>query len=469
MSDTHVHCRRRGWSAILTTALALAVALPALPAEEETTLLPSLVVVTVSSLRSDRVQAIGQRGSRTPYLLSLGKRGALLNLARTPVPETVPALASLFTGLDPYLHGVYGDSHPNLRSVTLGDRLLDAGYRGTAWFNAPLGRGMALLERGLAETHEFPDLDATGLADQVLAAEAESLAAGGHFLWVHLGDASAPYRPDLADLLTYRSDGWNDIWKFPLAVSKRTGMLDTLPRAAVNGPMREAAFYMDSYDAAVLKVDRALQTLVEGLLPALKTSQGYLVIASLHGESLGEHHAWFSHGSTLYEEELQVPVLFLGPDVQPLDQPMETSWASLIDVMPSLLQLMGLPAGERGPRIAMEEARGFNLAPLLRAFSAPPVRSIPSAQAQVPYARSVLAEGRYKIILSPPRPPMFQGEHPWPDSEQIEFHDLQIDPLELTNLSVTRGDLSNRLARHVRLKFPPWPNSPPARDSSRHR
>jgi len=454
MGDTPFHCRRRGWSAILTTALALAVAAPALPAEEDTaTLLPSLVVVTVSSLRSDRVQAIGQRGSRTPYLLSLGKRGALLNLARTPVPETVPALASLFTGLDPYLHGVYGDSHPNLRSVTLGDRLLDAGYRGTAWFNAPLGQGMALLERGLAETHEFPDLDATGLADQVLAAEAESLAAGGHFLWVHLGDASAPYRPDLADLLTYRSDGWNDIWEFPLAVSKRVGMLDTLPRAAVNGPMREAAFYMDSYDAAVLKVDRALQTLIEGLLPA----------------RLGEHHAWFSHGSTLYEEELQVPVLFLGPDVQPLDQPMGTSWASLIDVMPSLLQLMGLPEGERGPRIAMEEARGFNLAPLLRGFSAPPVRWIPSAQAQAPYARSVLAEGRYKIILSPPRPPMFQGERPWPDVEQIEFHDLQFDPLELTDQSVTRGDLSNRLARHVRLKFPPWPNSPPARDSSRRR
>lgn len=452
------------------TTLALAVAAPALPAEEDhPAIRPSLVVVTVSSLRSDRVQPMGRRGSRTPYLLSLGKRGALLHLARTPVPETVPALASLFTGLDPYLHGLYGDSRPDLQVVTLGDRLADAGYSGRAWFNAPLDLGMAFLERGLAETHEYPDLDATLLADRVLAAEVESLAAGGHFVWVHLGDASAPYTPDLADLLTYRSDGWNDIWNFPLAVSKWDGMLDTLPRAAVNGPMREAAFYMDSYDAVVLKVDRALQALVEGLLPALETSQGYLVIASLHGESLGEHRAWFSHGSTLHEEELQVPFLFLGPDVQPLNQPMKTSWASLIDVMPTLVGLMDLPPGKRGPKIAMEVARGFNLAPLLRGSSAPPVRWIPSAQAQVPYARSVVAEGRYKIILTPPRPPMIQGGRPWPDFEQIELYDLQNDPLEFTDLAVTRGDLSHRLARHIRLRYPPWPSSPPARDTSRHR
>jgi arylsulfatase A-like enzyme len=462
-----------GRAAILATVLALFTAAwsPAVARADETQEAPrpSLLLVTVASLRSDRVQAIGQRGSRTPFLLSLGQRGALLHLARTPVPETIPALASLFTGLDPYLHGQYEGSEPATHVMTMGQRLAEDGYSGRAWFNAPLEQGMPFLARGLSETHEYPDLDATHLVDRVLATETGFLAAGGHFVWVHLDDASAPYTPDLADLLTYRQDGWNEIWNFPLALDEGNSLPDTLPRAAANGPMREAGFYMDSYDATVLKVDRALEALVGGLLPALEASRGYLVVASLHGESLGEHRSWFSHGSTLHEEELQVPILFMGPDVQPLPKPMETSWTSLIDVMPSIMNLMGLPHRQQRLPTSVEESSGFDLAPLLRGSSAPPVRRIPSGQAQAPYARTVLVEGRYKVIVTPPRPPMYQGTGIWPDVEQIQFYDLQNDPLEFTNQSVSRGDISNKMARHVRLNYPPWPNSPPARDTSRRR
>lgn len=449
--------------------LALALYLPTLlsasqvVASEPRPPAPSLVVVTISSLRSDQVESGPERMARMPHLQAMGQRGALLTRARTPIPETISALASIFTGLDPSHHGVYADNQAASGVVTLAQRLADRGYTNSAWLGATEVATTPFLALGITDIHTLPEESATALATAVVDAAGDSLDPGHRFIWVHLSAASAPYIPQVSDLLAVRDNEYDSARRFAMAVSDRPGTPNMLPAAAVNGPAREAGFYMDSYHAVVQDLDRAIAIIETGLGPSLATSGGYLVVASLHGESLGEHGQWFSHGHTLYEEELLVPVCILGPDIKPRPEPMKSSWASLNDLTPTLADLLGLEKslGRVGD--------GFNLAPRLREASAQPGRFITSGQSRPPYSQALLSEGRFKLILTPPVPPGMEDTPGWPAAGARELYDLNGDSLESENLNKIRGSHSHQLAIFLRRNYPPWPKTPPAMDRSRRR
>ncbi|TDI35266.1 MAG: hypothetical protein E2P03_01750 [Acidobacteria bacterium] len=449
----------------LPLVLLMQALLPSSPASasEPSTPAPSLVVVTISSLRSDRLESGSAHSSHMPYLQAMGQRGALMARARTPVPETIPALASLFTGRDPSHHGVYEDNQASDGIVSLAQRLADRGYENSAWLGDAHVAATPFLTLGITDVHPLPEKSDTALARTVVNAVGNSLAAGSRFIWIHLSGVSAPYIPQVSDLLAIRDQGRNRAWRFSMAESNRPGKPHLLPSAAVNGPMREAGFYMDSYDAAVRDLDRAIEIIETGLAPSLAASGGYMVVASVHGESLGEHGQWFSHGHTLYEEELLVPILILGPDIKPLPAPMKDSWASLNDLTPTLADLLGLEVstGRVGD--------GFNLAGRLRTASAPPSRSLTSGQGRPPYSQALLSEGRFKLIVTPPRPPTIEETSAWPADGARELYELHGDPLETENLARSRGGLSHHLAIFLQRNYPPWPKTPPALDRSRRR
>lgn len=454
--------RRVGFVCQVATACILALLPVAATAVEPAP--PAMVIVTVSSLRSDRVTSQSGRSSRTPFLQSLGTRGALLERMRTPVPSPVPALASLFTGLEPRLHGAFpgGTVAPGIKS--LAQALATKGYSTSAWTNLPVTTTVDLLTSGYDRVVTEADQSAPILAARAVEAEVKALRKGGHLVWIHLGDAAAPYQPQEKDLEKMRQDKWNASWNFPLAVAPTGGVPHTLPAAAVSGSMREAAYYMDAYDAVLLQVDQSLEALAAGFLPALKESGGYLVIASLHGEAMGEHGHWFSHGHSLFEEEILVPVCVIGPDVQPLARPMSHSWGSLTDLMPTLLALLGQP-----PLTPPGIDHGFNLAPLLRGSSSPPTRYVHSGMDRPPFSRSMLADGRFKIIMTPARPASVDPGTGWPEKESVVLYDLNSDPLEAMDIATSRGVVAHELKVYLSKNAPAWPGTPPAMDRRRRR
>ncbi len=422
---------------------------------------PSLVVVTLSSVRSDRVRSEAGRNSRLPFLKSLGGKGALLDRARTPVPATLPALASLFSGLEPPGHGVY----PNGRSASsvpwLIDRLTAAGYSSAVWSNDGQLQDQERLTTAFDSFMTHTSQRSLELVTRAAAAEKEKLARGNHFVWVHLGDAGVPYQPDEGDLAVTRQDTWNASWDFPLAVAGKPGVPHTLPPLAAQGALRQAMHYMDAYDAVLLGLDRSLELLTREWLPSLQASAGYLLIAGLHGEAMGEHDLWFHHGETLYEEELQVPVCLLGPGVRPLDGLMDSSWGSLTDLHTTLLSLLDMEPPSAGD--------GFNLAPMLTGSSSPPARYVVSGMDRAPYRRALLADKRFKLILTPARPRSEATNPAWPDKEQVQLFDLHLDPLESIDLSRHRGALAHELATYLRKHAPAWPGTPPAANTRRRR
>ncbi|MFQ5670672.1 MAG: sulfatase-like hydrolase/transferase [Acidobacteriota bacterium] len=421
-----------------------------------------LVLITVSSLRADRLRPAPSSRVPAPRLDSLAASGYLFPSARTPSPGTVPALMSLFTGLDPGDHRVYAPADPGTGAPSLPEWLGAAGYTRLAFVADPEVGAMAALKSAFDELHVHPGLPAPRLARLAMDRAAAVPSKANLFLWIHFNDPSAPYIPPVGDLVEFLADGWNAGWRFSLPVGAGEGRPNTLPPKAVNGPMREAAFYLDAYDATVRQADRGIGAVWDRLSSSPRGSRSLLVVASLHGEALGEHGLWFSHGRTLYEEEVTVPLLFHGPQVRVFREIPRTPPVSLMDVFRTCAAL--LQAGDLS-----EKVPGFNMAPRLRHKGPLPNRFLYAASLLPPFGRSLLVQGRFKVIRNALPPPGFEDDPAWVRPLQREFYDLLTDPLEAN----PRGGEFPKTARQVdfllRDNYPPLPGTPPADDDSRRR
>jgi membrane-anchored protein YejM (alkaline phosphatase superfamily) len=97
----------------------------------------NVLLITIDTLRADRVGAYGNRSGLTPTLDRLADSGIRFESAYTPVPMTLPAHASILTGLEPFAHGIRNNTASRLgKTPTLATMLKSAGYRTGAFVGA---------------------------------------------------------------------------------------------------------------------------------------------------------------------------------------------------------------------------------------------------------------------------------------------------------------------------------------------
>jgi arylsulfatase A-like enzyme len=160
------------------------------------------------------------------------------------------------------------------------------------------------------------------------------------FLWVHYQDPHGPYTPPeglrerLLPAAREAEDGSRT-----LPAHETNGGLGGIPRYQVLGEHREVAFYRAGYDAEVVVTDREIGALLDGV--AERGADPIVVFTADHGESLGEDDLWFVHGASLSEVQVRVPLILRVPG-RPGERRPET--ASLLDVAPTLLALLDVPA-----------------------------------------------------------------------------------------------------------------------------
>ncbi|MEO8500113.1 MAG: sulfatase-like hydrolase/transferase [Vicinamibacteria bacterium] len=239
----------------------------------------SILLVTIDTLRADRLGAYGDLKARTPILDGLARAGAVFERVYTPVPITLPAHASIMTGLLPPAHGVRGNGAfalgPNI--PTLAEAMKASGRRTAAFIGGfPLVKRFGLsrgfdeyddnLTKAAGVNYEF----AERRARDVVAAAQRWLSAnpGPVFVWVHLFDAHAPYDPPAE----FRTD--------------------------------------DLYRDEIAGVDAALGALLSAWDARLGAS--LVVATSDHGEAFGEHGEW-SHSLFVYDTTLHIPLIIRGP------------------------------------------------------------------------------------------------------------------------------------------------------------
>jgi len=288
----------------------------------------SVVLITIDTTRVDHLSTYGYPRETWPNLSRLARESVRYSRAWSVSPWTLPAHASLFTGLVPAVHGAHADIGATttladaidgplapMASVgrladetrTLAEILAERGYRTAAFVGGPW------LKRpfGLMQGFEVVDDDVSDVAgrpaDVLTKAAMTWLTSVDHhdpvFLFMNYYDPHWPYEPPA---------GFDD---FPGArteheLPKNLGELVS-GRMSLSDAAREAV--VARYDGEIRYTDHHLGILLEAVMARPGGDRTLVIVTSDHGEAFGEGGRYF-HSYWLSEELLRIPLIVRYPD-----------------------------------------------------------------------------------------------------------------------------------------------------------
>lgn len=410
------------------------------PGEER----PSVLLISVDTLRRDHVSAYGYPRRTTPFLDRIAREGALFQRALSTSNWTLPAHMSLLTGLSPSRHGVE-DERDRLpgRFRTLAEDFRDEGYR-TAGFASHIYLDGSY---GFARGFETWEVDADQRASRVserATAWLEREGAEPFFLFLHYFDPHWDYDPPARYRHRFGS---------PPREAGRLARLNPYrdPRTTLGPTLLEDVTAL--YDGEVAYTDAAVGRVLRWLGDEGRLDDVVVAVVSDHGEEFGDHGG-FGHGTHLHGEVTRVPFLLRFPGaVAPGRRPSEV--VSLLDLPATLLELAGLPSEPQFLRegralLGGEPARGD------RAVVLESTRNGPKRFAVHRGDYAYLGAGSYRLLEFEER----DGEIAAVEGERVRLEpalfDVVRDPGERRNLLDRPGhgervaSLRERLRRFAR-------------------
>jgi arylsulfatase A-like enzyme len=352
----------------------------------------NLILVSIDTLRADKLGAYGYERASSPALDTLAREGVLVETAVSPSPWTLPAHVSMLTGLYPSRHGVNSVVLGLPEEVaTLAERLSQQGFRTAGIVNSRYLDRRYGLQRGFDEyayVREAVDrVEPSEVADRALA-WLDADRAERFFLFLHFYDVHSDYRSlepyEREFLRSY--NGWIDGTTRQLLLFRR----GPFPLQAPDRRSLE-----DRYVAGVRQMDDGLARLLDRLEERGLHENTLLVVSSDHGEELLEHGGVL-HSRTQFDEVLRVPLVLRGPGVPAGVR--VAGPASLVDLVPTVLSLLGVAAAPDldGLDLSALWARGASGALPDRAVFGEADRT----NREHDMTRSV-RRGGYKLILEP--------------------------------------------------------------------
>jgi arylsulfatase A-like enzyme len=300
---------------------------------------PNLILISIDTLRADRLGSYGHSRPTSPFLDSLAMRGVVFEEATAPGSWTIPSHASMWTGLYPRSHGlrfVVDELAPDI--PTLPAILTQHGYATAAVMNAVLlmqGRGFG---RGFDGVSFIPSTSRPGGAARRVSEAGVSWARSRgeqpFFLFLHFFDVHSDYQP----LPRYRR-----MFEQPYAgiADGSTAQLKAHRKGSLRLGDDDARHLLELYDAGIRQLDDALAELFAELEEGGLLENTFVFVTSDHGEEFLDHGD-FLHGRTLYQELVRVPLLVLGPGIPAGVRTREP--VSLVDLVPTISALLGIPA-----------------------------------------------------------------------------------------------------------------------------
>jgi arylsulfatase A-like enzyme len=320
-----------------------------------------LLLLSVDTLRTDRLGSYGSDLDLTPNLDALAEESQVFEWAYAPTSFTLPSMSSLLTGRHPEEIGVLGNRSALPPAVpTLAGALRERGWRSAAVVsnlvlrkNAGLAVGFDVYDDVLPDrevTRNWPERIAADTSDAAIAVLDDFSPEGDErlFLWIHYQDPHGPYTPPEGlreRFLAVERERPDGRLRLPEATGR--GGRGRIPTYQVVDERREVAFYRAGYDAEGHYLDAEIGRLLRELADRGLAEAAVVVFTADHGESLGERDYWFAHGERLSDPLVRVPLLLRVPGLPPQRR---TDVASLVDLFPTLLQhLEGLPPDPEAP------------------------------------------------------------------------------------------------------------------------
>ncbi len=279
----------------------------------------SVVMVTLDTTRADKLGCYGATSGLTPFLDEMAKKGVVFEAAQTVAPVTLPAHASMMTGLYPIKHGVRNNGMfvvPD-EVETLAEVFSKEGYATGAFISAQvlvkrygLGQGFDVYDDDLSQGTKVgrglvPSRRGSITLESALSWLETVPPEKPVFLWLHLYDPHAPYDPP---------------------------------------PEFRNRFRGDPYGAEIAFADTVVKGLVDNLRESGRLDNTVLTVLGDHGEGLGEHGER-THGILLHQATIHVPWILTTPE---MTRPMRfRSPVSIVDLAPLLTTLVGVEPPNR--------------------------------------------------------------------------------------------------------------------------
>lgn len=369
---------------------------------------PNILLITIDTLRADRLGCYGYRGGKTQNIDQLAADGAIFLDASAQAPLTLPSHCSIMTGTLPLHHGVKDNAGFELAEEheTIAETLRRNGYATAAVVGAfvldkgtGIGQGFDYFyDKFIPEPNKlgkrlfninFAERRASEVATRALEWLARRPRRRPFFLWLHFYDPHEGYNPP---------EPFARLWRG-----------------------RE-------YDGEIAYVDSQLGRILSFLRETGLYDRTVIALTSDHGESLGEHGEK-THGYFIYESVLRVPFILKPVEARQLrlkvSEPVRT-----IDIFPTLLQAANIPRPE--------SIQGVGLLGLVMEKENPDRLPI--------YAESLIPFIRYSYS---PLYSLRLGRYKYIDAPRPELYDLEADPTESSNLAACRTALAGSLREQL--------------------
>jgi arylsulfatase A-like enzyme len=360
---------------------------------------PNVVLISLDTLRADRLGIYGYHRPTSPHIDAWAKRAATFTQVQSPANATLDSHMSVLTGLHPDVHGVRALRNPpgqrrrldtlDRRRITLAEALRAAGYTTAAfvhasvWMNPEFG-----FEQGF-DTYRVVNHDAALMNGSDVFPWLDQHRRERFFLFVHYFDIHSDW-----NRLPYDSPAPFDRQFLPDYSGAFTGCdegvcvsryLLQLNRGGGSLPPDDLAYVSALYDGGIAYTDTQIGRLLKRLRDLDLYDDTMVVLFADHGEELDEHGS-FLH-EQLYQEVVGVPLIIGHPTLIPegrrIDTPVQT-----LDIMPTVLEAVGVPA-EDG-------VQGRSLLPLLRGDEVDRVPLFSSNGNGKSYA---VRDGAWKLIV----------------------------------------------------------------------
>jgi choline-sulfatase len=384
-----------------------------------------VIVISIDTLRADHLSAYGYTKIHTPNIDAFAEHGTLFTNATTQIPLTLPSHTTLFTSTYPFQNHIEENAEPVAPgAVTLAGVLRAHGYQTGAFI------GSVFLEKQLGLDQGFDVYDSPFSFAAFSALSGEMLLAGAN-------QSRYAARESRDGALVLRAaTSWLDAQRSrPFFAFVHLFDLHKPYRVSGEAARRSGT---SLYDAEIEYIDQTLGRFRQTLVRMRLWDRSLVILVSDHGEGL-EDHGEDSHGYFLYQSTLWVPLLVHWPDGAPSRAASVPEPCGLIDVAPTILDFLHIPAPPsfvgHSLLAAAPHAVYSETVYAHDAFGWAPLRSV--------------RVGQYKYIAAP----------------KPELYDLTSDPHELHNLvtrqpthaAALRTELTRLLARHA-----PAPRAAPA-------
>jgi len=270
----------------------------------------NILLITIDTLRADRLSCYGSQFVKTPHIDMLAQRGELFSRAFANTSTTLPSHANILLGVTPNYHGV----HENLNFIvseellTLAEHLKNYGYATGAFVGAyplesrfGLAQGFDIYDDKYSRSHTENFASLERRAEDVISGALEWLEdrRSPWFLWIHCWDPHIPYDPPEPFKTQYKEH---------------------------------------PYEGEVAYVDLALGKLLDQMEESGLSDSTLIIFTGDHGESLGQHGEK-THGFFAYNSSLWIPLIISHPTAVP---GRAGDYVSHIDIFPTVCDVLGI-------------------------------------------------------------------------------------------------------------------------------